>query len=163
MPNVSYGKRGDGARVAKSDAVEKKWQAQVLGTARSNRWRAWHFHDARREVTDRRTQQRRIIGDGDAKDFPDLVLVHPRFGIGFVELKTDQTASKATPGQLQALTEIAGAAAAVAMGERLPPGGGRIFVHLWRPRDLATVVLPVLQGRAGPYDEGIPRFYGWDQ
>ena len=48
MPGLEHGKRPrKGApRVAKSDATEKAWQAQVLDAARSLGWTAWHFHDS---------------------------------------------------------------------------------------------------------------------
>lgn len=159
MPGLQHGKRpAKGApRVAKSDATEKAWQAQVLDLARQHGWSAWHFHDSRREVVDRPTGRRFIIGDGDAKGFPDLVLAHPRWGLAFVELKTDKTDSKVSDDQLVALRAITSGVAAVVLGETAAAGAGRIIVHVWRPRDLAPVVLPALNGR-----RDVPRVYGFE-
>lgn len=157
MPGVTHGKRPRGPRVAKSNATEKAWQAEIKRLALSYGWAYWHFHDSRREVHDEKTGQNYIIGDNDAKSFPDTVLAHPRYGLAFVELKTDQTASKVRPDQLAALRALAGGTAAVVLGETVKPGGGRIVVHVWRPRDLAVYVLPVLQGRSE-----VPRFYGFE-
>lgn len=155
MPGLQHGKRPRGPRVARSTASERAWQTEVMRLARLAGWKVWHFHDSRRQVVDTATGQRSIIGDGDAKGFPDLVLAHPRWGLAFVEAKTDQTSSKATDDQIEALEALAAAMAAVVLGDTAAPGG-RIVVHLWRPRDLATVVMPVLQGR-----RDVPRVYGW--
>lgn len=157
MPGLEHGKRPrKGApRVAKSDATEKAWQAQVLDAARSLGWTAWHFHDSRRQVE--RDGQKFLVGDNDAKGFPDLVLAHPRWGIAFVELKTDKTDSKVRPDQLVALRAIAAGIAASVLGETAAAGAGRLIVHVWRPRDLAPVVLPALNGR-----RDVPRVYGFE-
>lgn len=143
--------------MAKSTATEKAWQTHVTGLADQFGWTWWHFHDSRRQITDQATGQKRMIGDAAAAGFPDLVLAHPRYGVAFVELKTDQTESKVRPDQLQALRSLAAGTAAVVLGETASPGAGRIVVHVWRPRDLALYVLPVLQGRSE-----VPRFYGFE-
>lgn len=159
MPGVQYGKRPRKAapRVAKSTAAEKVWQAEVQRLATQYGWAWWHFHDSRREVKDRATGQSTIIGDKDAKGFPDLHMVHPRFGIIYAELKTDATSSKPDEDQIKALRNIAAGITASVMGETAVAGGGRIIAHLWRPADLAPYVLPALRG-----SRDVPRFYGFD-
>lgn len=157
MPPLQHGKRPRGARVAKSTVTEKAWQAEIKRLSLMHGWAYWHFHDSRREVHDKSTGRNFIIGDDDAKSFPDTVLAHPRWGLAFVELKTDQTASKVRPDQAEALRAIAAGTAAVVLGDTASGGSGRIVVHVWRPRDMAVMVLPVLQGRSE-----VPRFYGFE-
>lgn len=157
--SVRYPKRAPkGApRVAKSTAAEKAWQAKVMQEARGFGWKVWHFHDSRREVTDKTTGASYIIGDKDAAGFPDLHMAHPRLGIIYAELKTDATESKPNDDQLEALRSIAAGVTASVAGEVVPPGAARILVHVWRPRDLATHVLPALRG-----SRELPRFYGFE-
>lgn len=143
--------------MARSTAAEKVWQAKVMGEARRFGWHVWHFHDSRREVTDKTTGQSTIIGDSDAAGFPDLHMVHPRLGIIYAELKTDQPSSQPSADQLAALRNISAAVAGMVMGETVPPGAGRVLVHLWRPADLAPYVLPALRG-----SRELPRFYGFE-
>lgn len=159
MPELRHGKRpAKGAPlVARSAASEKQWAAQVAGLAAQYGWKRCHFHDSRREVRDRQTGERRIIGDKAAKGFPDEHLVHPRFGIVYAELKTDATDSKPDEDQLAWLSAIARGISAVTLGEVAPAGVGRIVVHVWRPRDLAAIVIPTLSGR-----RDVPRVYGFE-
>lgn len=157
MPGLQHGKRPSGARVAKSDASETKdWQPQVMGLAVQYGWRVAHFHDSRRQVT--RGGATFMVGDEDARGWPDLSMAHHRYGLAFVELKTDQTASKPTKAQLAWLRALAAGTHAAFEGDTVRADTGKVIVHVWRPRDLATIVLPVLQGR--PRD--VPRFYGFE-
>lgn len=74
--------------VAQLQQSEKQFQAAVIELARTCQWRVAHFHDSRREVK-RRDGSTRIIGDRDAKGFPDLVLCRgPR--LMFAELKAEK-------------------------------------------------------------------------
>lgn len=159
MPPVKHSKRPrkDAPRVARSTAAEKAWQAKVMAEARTFGWHVWHFHDSRREVTDKATGQSTIIGDADALGFPDLNMAHPKLGIIYAELKTDAPSSQASPDQLLSLQRLAAAVTASVMGETVQPGAGRILVHLWRPADLAPYVLPALRG-----SRALPRFYGFE-
>jgi hypothetical protein len=63
---------------------EKELQGRVIAFARLYGWRVAHFHDSRRQV-----KPGVFVGDVDAKGFPDLVLVHPRFGFACLELKKE--------------------------------------------------------------------------
>ena len=56
--------------------TEEAFQSQVLDLARLTGWKAMHVHDSRREVS--RGNVRVLIGDRDAKGWPDLVLVRHR-------------------------------------------------------------------------------------
>jgi hypothetical protein len=63
---------------------EKELQGRVMAFARLYGWRVAHFHDSRRQV-----KPGVFVGDADAKGFPDLALVHPRFGFACLELKKE--------------------------------------------------------------------------
>lgn len=112
---------------------EKQFQAAVIELARACQWRVAHFHDSRREVK-RSDGSTRLIGDKDAKGFPDLVLA--RNGrIVIVELKAEKgRLSREQKEWLAALgspegnldpTEIA----ALLLRASLP----RVWVACWRP------------------------------
>jgi len=89
---------------------EAEWQAQVLDAAVRFGWRAYHTHDSRRS----------------AAGFPDLVLVHPRAGIIFAELKTDK--GRVAAPQAEWLDALQAAA-----------GQHPTRVVLWRPHDASAV------------------------
>lgn len=77
--------------------TEAQFQNRVLKLARYRGWTHYHTYDSRRSVA----------------GFPDLVLVHPRHGILYRELKTDKgTVSRAQQEWLHLLT-VAGADAKV--------------------------------------------------
>lgn len=89
---------------------EKAFTRWVLKEARDRGWVGAHFGDSRRSV---RMQDGsfRWVGDKDAAGFPDLVLVHPEYGVVFAELKMPGKYAKPKPKQvvwLQAL-RVAGA------------------------------------------------------
>ena len=52
---------------------ERKFQSEIIAHARKLGWLVYHTYDSR----------------GSEPGFPDLVLVHPKFGTLFRELKTD--------------------------------------------------------------------------
>lgn len=66
--------------------TEKQFERAVRELAAAKGWLVAHFSDSRREVVNRRTGERRLVGDSGAKGFPDLVMA--RGGrIVFAELK----------------------------------------------------------------------------
>lgn len=67
---------------------EKSFQAAVIELAERLGWMVAHFNDSRREVVDRRSGERKLVGDRSAKGFPDLVLVRGS-RLLMIELKTD--------------------------------------------------------------------------
>lgn len=96
--------------------------------ARAAGWFVWHFHDSRREV--RKNGKRILVGDNDAKGFPDLVLVHPGRGVTlFRELKVPP--NKPTQAQRETLHVLSAA-------------GNNAGV--WTPADWPTI-LATLTGR----------------
>jgi hypothetical protein len=66
------------------EITEKDLQNRIMTFARLYGWRVAHFHDSRRQVS-----AGVFVGDADAKGFPDLALVHPRFGFACLELKRE--------------------------------------------------------------------------
>lgn len=64
---------------------EKEFQTQVIQLARIQGWMVAHFHDSRKMVV-RPDGSRFMVGDADARGFPDLCLVKPPT-VMFWELK----------------------------------------------------------------------------
>jgi hypothetical protein len=120
--------------------TEREFQTVVIQAAEAHGWTWWHFADSRRQVGSR------LVGDAGAAGFPDLTLAHSRWGLVMAELKS--RSGKLRPAQQRSLDALGSAVATAA------PRG--VLVHVWRPDDWDTVVLPVL---AGTYDG--ERFYGW--
>lgn len=118
---------------------EREFQRAVIQYAELRGWAWWHFADSRRQVG------HRFVGDAGAAGFPDLTLAHSRHGLVFAELKGSRGTVR--PAQARSLDALASAVVTA-----VPRG---VLVHLWRPRDLDDVVIPVLDGRW----EG-ERFYG---
>lgn len=118
--------------------TEAEFSAMVRELAEWHGWDWWHFSDSRRPGP-----RGRLVGDAGAAGFPDLVLVHPKHGIVFVELKTRK--GRLRPKQQEALEAIDAAAR---------PG---VKVHLWRPDDVDTVIGPCLRGEAL-----VPARHGWE-
>lgn len=111
--------------------TEREWQKQVIALARKQGWTVFHVGDSRRQV-----KGGRMVGDRQIAGFPDLTLVHPSRGFVFAELKSDK--GKLTDGQVDTLDLMAAAAV---------PCNNRVRVHVWRPADLETLVVPALLGR----------------
>ena len=65
---------------------EKQFEQAVRQLAEAKGWLVGHFSDSRREVVNRSTGERRLVGDSGAKGFPDLVMAR-RGRIIFAELK----------------------------------------------------------------------------
>jgi len=82
--------------------TEKGFQASVIKLAKLCGWSCYHTHDSRRSQA----------------GFPDLVLAHPKGGLLFAELKTEQ-------GKVSAAQEE--------WKEVLTQAGSEH--HIWRPSD----------------------------
>lgn len=95
------------------DASEKLFQDQVVQLARVCGWLT--FHAVPHQV-------RPGVWRSDGRGFPDLVLVHPRHGVLFAELKTLK--GRMTPDQVKWQQNI------LASGHQY---------HLWRPNDLERI------------------------
>jgi hypothetical protein len=99
--------------------TEREFQKAVIRTARQFGWKVWHFHDSRRSIG-----KGVMVGDTDARGFPDLVLVHPGTGrILFRELKSDT--GRMTVAQVAALADLSAAGA---------------DASVWRPRHMPVIV-----------------------
>ena len=93
---------------------EAAFQVQVITLARSMGWREYHTYDSRRS----------------AAGFPDLVLVHPKRGLLFRELKTAK--GRVSKAQDEWILDLATAGA---------------DVDVWRPADLFNgVIVDSLRG-----------------
>jgi len=77
---------------------EKQLQARILADARKHGWLAYHFGDSRKMV--RRGHRYVPVGDRDAWGFPDTVIVHPKHGVVFIEVKKEL--GKLEPKQIEA-------------------------------------------------------------
>lgn len=93
------------------EQTEAQFQAVVMDVARFNGWRVFHVHDSRREV-----RPGFLVGDRDAKGFPDLVLLRERLIVR--ELKTDTGRLRSEQAEWLRRFHLAGVDAAV-----------------WRPKD----------------------------
>lgn len=78
---------------------EKQFQEQVITTARQRGWHVVHFNDSRRET------KNGLVGDSDARGWPDLTLIRDR--VLFRELK--KVGGKLTVAQLEMLERLKGA------------------------------------------------------
>jgi hypothetical protein len=104
---------------------ERDYQDRIVELGRTFGWRAAHFGTAN-TGKGFRTPVRY-----DGKGFPDLVLVHPKYGVLFRELKTDTT-------QLSADQE--------AWRDSLLDAGADW--DIWRPRDMPMIKALLSFGRA---------------
>jgi len=111
--------------------TEREWQKQVVDLARKCGWQVFHVGDSRRQV-----KGGRMVGDRQIAGFPDLTLVHPSRGFVFAELKAEK--GRLSAKQVETLDVMAAASV---------PCANKVKVHVWRPSDLETTVLPVLMGK----------------
>lgn len=111
--------------------LETPFQAEIVKLARLFGWRVMHVNDSRREVVDRRRGISFLVGDEDAKGWPDLVLAHPRWHVVAVrELKTNK--GRVDPKQREWV-------------ELLTACG--IDAAIWRPRHWDELIVPFLTTR----------------
>jgi len=130
--------------------LEKDFQQQVMTFARRCGWTVVHFHDSRRVVRNTRTGVQHLIGDDDARGWPDLFCSHPSRGMAAIELKTDDRASKPTDAQQSMLDRLAESAMAMA----ICPGAPKMRVWLLRPREFPTLGMTLFMEGAGPIVHG---------
>lgn len=122
---------------------EKDFQSEVVKNATKLGWRWWHVSDARMAVGGKLIPDPRVAG------LPDLILVHRGRGFIFAELKKEsRSESKLRPKQIEALEVMGPAAMLTAMT------GCRVRVHVWRPSDMDTMIVPLLRTGKGPTTYG---------
>lgn len=109
---------------------EADWQSTIVDLAQTLGWMALHVADSRKEVVNRRTRERHLVGDREAAGLPDWLLIRDR--VLFVELKRQD-------GQLSIRQREVIAA--------LDKAGAEWFV--WRPSDYDEAV-QVLTERMRP-------------
>jgi len=106
---------------------ETQWQTTVTDLALTLHWTCLHHHDSRREVVNRTTGERTLVGDTDAAGLPDWLFIRERHF--FAELKAE--GAKLRPAQGRVLDALRKAGAEV---------------HVWQPHDWPEVVV-ALTGR----------------
>lgn len=121
---------------------EAEFQSEVVANATRLGWKWWHVSDARMVAGGK------LIPDPKVAGLPDLILVHPGRGFVFAELKKQDPASKPNPKQREAL-EVMGMAANLTRMTSC-----RVRVHVWRPADMDTIILPLLATGRGPTTHG---------
>jgi hypothetical protein len=102
---------------------ERQFQRAVVDLAVRYGWMVAHFGDSRREVVDRRTGERKLIGDRQASGYPDLTLVRDGRLI-LAELKSQD--GRVRPEQERWLFQLS---------QLEETCGEYVEVHVWRPRD----------------------------
>jgi hypothetical protein len=117
-----------GGTVSVLPQSERDFQTAVIQYARLQGWLVAHFHDSRRQVADR------LVGDADAKGFPDLVMTREGFLI-FAELKTEK--GRVSPAQRQWLDALQLPAWWLHGRSGYPPALLRVVV--WRPSDWPAI------------------------
>lgn len=111
------------------DIKEAPFQTEVIRLARMLGWRVMHVNDSRREVRLRGVSY--LVGDEDAKGWPDLTLAHPRWHrLAVWELKSNT--GRVTPDQKRWLETLA------ACG---------VDARVVRPRDWDDLIVPFLTKR----------------
>lgn len=114
--------------VAQLQQSEKAFEAAVVEYAEHHGWKTAHFNDSRREVVNKRTGERKLVGDKDAKGFPDLVLCRG-LHLVFAELKAEKgRLSKEQKEWQEALLRVA-------------MDAGHVQVFVWHPSDWPTIEL----------------------
>ena len=68
--------------------TEKDFQSQLMQVVEMLGGLTYHAHDSRRQVT--RNGERVLVGDADARGYPDLTIVTPDRRVLFAELKADK-------------------------------------------------------------------------
>ncbi len=102
---------------------EKQFQTAVIELAERLGWKAAHFNDSRREIVNRKSGERRLVGDKDARGFPDLVLLRDD-RLVFAELKSDR--GRLSQAQLDWIVRLERV-------ESIPSSCVSVFV--WKPPD----------------------------
>lgn len=124
---------------------EKQFERAVRELAEAKGWLVAHFSDSRREVVNRRTGERRLVGDSGAKGFPDLVMAR-RGRIVFVELKASK--GRLSSEQKEWLVALGGepdGSVPVEIALRFQIGSVKStseiskWVRCWRPSDWAEI------------------------
>lgn len=116
----------------------------VIPMAEYGGWKVMHISDSRKQVGGE------LVGDAGTAGYPDLHLVHPRYGEIHAELKR-QVGWKWRKGQrdwLDAFAEVAAVqadwatSAAAHLGDAVVDLLGpmpRVYAALWRPEDLPII------------------------
>jgi hypothetical protein len=120
--------------VAGLEQSERQFERAVIELARAYGWKTAHFNDSRREVVNKRTGERKLVGDRDAKGFPDVVFA--RLGrIVIVELKAEK--GRLSNEQSEWLVALGGEPdGSISKLEQLLGGSDvRMRIRVWRPSD----------------------------
>lgn len=114
---------------------EKAFEAAVVEYAEHQGWKTAHFNDSRREVVNKRTGERQLVGDKDAKGFPDRVFA--RNGrIVIAELKAEKgRLSREQKDWLAALGSPDGEDDMALLSLRVRGTWPRAWVCCWKPSD----------------------------
>lgn len=109
-----------------ADISEKDFRTKVLALAKECGWRFIYFRP-QRSVPAGMSKGRPVyflVGDPNAKGFPDLVLGHPDAGVIFRELKTEMRTSRLEPEQAEWIALLR---------------DGGCDAKVWRPRDWVEI------------------------
>jgi hypothetical protein len=129
--------------VAQLQQSEKQFERAVVEYAEHHGWKTAHFNDSRREVVNKRTGERKLIGDKDAKGFPDRIFA--RNGrIVIAELKAEK--GRLSDEQSEWLVALGGEPdGSISPLEQLVAVTGaravRLRVRVWRPSDWPAIEL----------------------
>lgn len=109
-----------------TDPTEAEFQAAVIELAERTGWKVAHFADSRKQIRGR-DGELRLVGDEQAKGYPDLTMVKGR-RLMFVELKRDgQHPTETQMVWLSALSDVS-----EATRDR------QIHVAVWHPEDMRS-------------------------
>lgn len=119
--------------------TEKAFEAAVVEYAEHQGWKTAHFNDSRREVVNKRTGERKLIGDKDAKGFPDRVFA--RNGrIVIAELKAENgRLSREQKEWLAALGSQDGEDDMALPSLKVRVTWPRVWVCYWKPSDWSEI------------------------
>lgn len=108
---------------------EGPFQSEIIRLAQMFGWRVFHVNDSRKEVRSRGISF--LVGDEQARGWPDLALAHPRWHVFAVrELKSNTGQEAVAQREWLSLLALCGIDAAV-----------------WRPRDWDELIVPFLTKR----------------